>query len=143
MTKKTIISLIAAMSKNRVIGLNNALPWSPIPADWDNLKEVTKNKKMIMGRKSYDNPHRIWSEEGNYVITRQTDYIVDEGFEVVGSLEEAFDYSCLVFDASNSPYRIASWRQQCLAEGIPFIDCSEKGQELPAASQRKNFVSSK
>ena len=91
MTKQTIISLIAAMSKNRVIGLNNALPWSPIPADWDNLKEVTKNKKMIMGRKSYDNPHRIWSEEGNYVITRQTDYIVDEGFEVVSSLEEAFE----------------------------------------------------
>ena len=91
MTKQTIISLIAAMSKNRAIGLNNALPWNPIPADWDNLKEVTKDKKMIMGRKSYDNPHRIWSEVGNYVITRQADYLVDEGFEVVSSLEEAFE----------------------------------------------------
>jgi dihydrofolate reductase len=86
MTKKTIISLIAAMSKNRAIGLNNALPWNPIPADWDNLKEVTKDKRMIMGRKSYDNPHRIWSEVGNYVITRQADYEVDEGFEVASSL---------------------------------------------------------
>ena len=91
MTKQTIISLIAAMSKNRAIGLNNALPWNPIPADWDNLKEVTKDKKMIMGRKSYDNPHRIWSEIGNYVITRQADYVVDAGFEVVSSLEEAFE----------------------------------------------------
>ncbi len=92
MTKKqTTISLIAAMSQNRAIGLNNALPWNPIPADWDNLKEVTKGRKMIMGRKSYDNPHRIWSEVGNYVITRQTDYGVDEGFEVVSSLEEAFE----------------------------------------------------
>lgn len=86
-----IISLIAAMSLNRAIGLNNALPWNPIPADWDNLKEVTKDKKMIMGRKSYDNPHRIWSEIGNYVITRQTNYKVDEGFKVVSSLEEAFE----------------------------------------------------
>lgn len=85
------ISLIAAMSQNRAIGLNNALPWTPIPADWDNLKEVTKGKKMIMGRKSYDNPHRIWSEFGNFVITRQLDYIVDEGFEVVDSLEKAFE----------------------------------------------------
>ncbi len=44
-----------------------------------------------MGRKSYDNPHRIWSEVGNYVITRQTDYVADEGFEVVDSLETAFE----------------------------------------------------
>jgi dihydrofolate reductase len=86
-----IISLIAAMSLNRAIGLNNALPWTPIPADWDNLKIVTKGKKMIMGRKSYDNPHRIWSETGNFVITRQPNYIVDEGFEVVDSLETAFE----------------------------------------------------
>lgn len=91
MTKQTTISLIVAMSENRAIGLNNALPWEPIAADWDNLKKVTKGKKMIMGRKSYDNPHRIWSEVGNYVITRQTDYIADEGFEVVDSLETAFE----------------------------------------------------
>jgi dihydrofolate reductase len=71
--------------------LNNALPWNPIPADWDNLREVTKKKKMIMGRKSYDNAHRIWSETGNFVISRQANYLVDEGFEVVNSLEEAFE----------------------------------------------------
>ena len=86
-----IISLVAAMSQNRAIGLNNALPWTPIPVDWDNLKDVTKGKKMIMGRKSYDNPHRIWSEVGNFVITRQADYVVDEGFVVVDSLEKAFE----------------------------------------------------
>ncbi len=86
-----IISLIAAMSQNRAIGLNNALPWTPIPADWENLKAVTKEKKMIMGRKSYDNPHRIWSDIGNFVITRQKDYVVDKGFEVVYSLEIALE----------------------------------------------------
>ncbi len=85
------ISLIAAMSQNRAIGLNNALPWTPIPADWDNLKHVTQGKKMIMGRKSYDNPHRIWSEVGNFVITRQVDYAVDNGFEVVNSLHQALE----------------------------------------------------
>lgn len=86
-----IISLIAAMSENRAIGLNNALPWESIPADWDNLKEVTRGRKMIMGRKSYDSPHRLWSEVGNYVITRQDNYEVDEGFEVVRRLEEAIE----------------------------------------------------
>lgn len=84
-----IISLIAAMSENRAIGLDNALPWEPIPADWNNLRKVTMGKKMIMGRKSYDNPHRLWSEAGNYVITRQQGYRVEQGFEAVSSLEEA------------------------------------------------------
>ena len=86
-----IISLIAAMSENRAIGLNNVLPWASIPADWDNLKKVTEGRKMIMGRKSYDSPHRLWSEAGNYVITRQQDYDVEEGFEIVHSLEEALE----------------------------------------------------
>ena len=86
-----IISIIAAMSLNRAIGLNNALPWESIPADWDNLKKVTQGKKMIMGRKSYDSPHRLWSEAGNYVLSHQKDYKVEKGFEVVGSLEEALE----------------------------------------------------
>ena len=93
LTAMPIISLIAAISENRAIGLNNALPWPSIPADWDNLKKVTHGKKMIMGRKSYDSPHRLWSETGNYVITRQPDYEVEEGFEVVRSLEEALEKS--------------------------------------------------
>lgn len=84
------ISLIAAMSKNRAIGLNNALPWpEPIPVDWENLENVTAGKKMIMGRKSYDNPHRVWSKAGNFVITRQMNYQTDEGFQTVNSLEAA------------------------------------------------------
>jgi dihydrofolate reductase len=86
-----IISVIAAMSENRAIGLNNALPWVSIPADWDNLKKVTHGKKMIMGRKSYESPHRLWSEAGNYVLTHQKDYEVENGFEVVSSLEEALE----------------------------------------------------
>ena len=85
----TTVSLIAAMSLNRAIGLNNALPWTPIPADWDHLKEVSQGKIMIMGRKSYDNPHRIWSEKGNFVISRQKNYRLDAGFELVHSLEDA------------------------------------------------------
>ena len=84
-----IISLIAAMSLNRAIGFENKLPWPPLPADWHNLKRVTAGKKMVMGRKSYESPHRIWSEAGNVVVTRQPDYQTDAGFLVAGSLEEA------------------------------------------------------
>lgn len=87
-----LISIIAAMGENRAIGNERQLPWpEPIPADWKNLKEVTEGKKMIMGRKSYDDPHRISSDAGNFVITRQKDYQVEENFTVVHSLKEALD----------------------------------------------------
>ncbi len=83
------ISLIAAMSQNRAIGLRGRLPWPHLPADWENFFEVTKNCRMIMGRKSYDTPDRLWSEVGSFVITRQADFPLDAGFERAFSLEEA------------------------------------------------------
>jgi competence protein ComEC len=45
-------------------------------------------------------------------------------------LENLFDYRCLVFDASNSRYRINNWLRQCKERSIPFIDCSSGGKEL-------------
>ena len=83
------LSIMAAMSHNRVIGKENRLPWPHIPADWANLHQVCYGKKMIMGRKSYDTPDRVWSEAGNIVITRQQDYEVEEGFTIAHSLEDA------------------------------------------------------
>ncbi|MFN3590247.1 MAG: dihydrofolate reductase [Spirosomataceae bacterium] len=84
------IALITAFDLKRGIGFKNALPWpEPIPADWEYLHQVTKGKKMIMGRKSYDNPHRVWSEAGNFVLTRQANYSVDSLFTCVSSLEQA------------------------------------------------------
>jgi dihydrofolate reductase len=83
------ISLIAAMSQNWVIGFQNQLPWKPIAEDWANLKLVTMGKKMIMGRKSYESPHRIFSEIGNIVITSNPDFQVEAGFEIAPNLTEA------------------------------------------------------
>lgn len=85
------ISLISAMSENRAIGLKGRLPWSSLPNDWANFFKVTQGCRMIMGRKSYDTPDRLSSEAGNFVITRQEDYVVEEGFTRVGSLAEALD----------------------------------------------------
>jgi competence protein ComEC len=45
-------------------------------------------------------------------------------------LENLFDYRYLVFDASNSRYRINNWLRQCKERSIPFIDCSSGGKEL-------------
>jgi dihydrofolate reductase len=72
-----IVSAIAAVSKNMVIGKDNDLPWK-LPDDMKFFMETTKGHHVIMGRKNYDSlkgkfkplPNRI-----NIVITRQKDFV--------------------------------------------------------------------
>lgn len=47
------ISIIAAMSTNRVIGKSNALPWS-LPAELKHLRETTRGHHFIIGRKTFE-----------------------------------------------------------------------------------------
>jgi dihydrofolate reductase len=85
-----IISIIAAFDLQWIIGNKGKLPWEkPIPADWDNLYKVTKGKKMIMGRKSFEDENRVWSEAGNFVVSSQSNIKLDPGFELVANLKEA------------------------------------------------------
>lgn len=107
---------MAAMSQNRAIGLNNRLPWLPIPADWANLHRVCDGKKMIMGRKSYDTPDRFWSKAGNVVVTRQADYQVDKGFVVATSLTDAL----LLYP--NEPEIFVMGGEQIYRQALPFVD---------------------
>lgn len=48
-----MLSFVVAMDRNRVIGLNNDLPWH-IPKDFKFFKDKTTGHTMIMGRKTYD-----------------------------------------------------------------------------------------
>lgn len=87
-----IISMIAAMGRNRVIGKDNDIPWH-LPDDFKYFKNITKGHHVIMGRKNWESlPPSFQPLPGrpNIVITRQEDYKA-EGGEVVKSLEEAID----------------------------------------------------
>lgn len=83
------ISLIAALSKNHVIGTKNRLPWN-LPDDWKNFKRVTAGKAFIMGRKSYQAEDPLYSEKLNIILSRK-DLDLSEGFVPAKSLEEALD----------------------------------------------------
>ncbi len=81
------ISLITAMSENRVIGKNNQLPWD-LPGDWENFHRVTAGKAFLMGRKSYTLEHPLVSDYRNVVITRQADFVPGPHTEIAHSVEE-------------------------------------------------------
>ena len=82
------LSLIAAMSTNRVIGLNNTLPWH-LPADLRHFKDTTWGKAILMGRKTWESINRPLPGRTNMVLTRKADYDLPEGCVRVSSVEEA------------------------------------------------------
>jgi len=80
-------SLIVAMAKNRVIGVNNTLPWH-LPADLKHFKTLTMGHHIVMGRKTYESIGKPLPGRTSVVVTRNTGYSVP-GVIVVHSLEEA------------------------------------------------------
>jgi dihydrofolate reductase len=85
---KMIISLIAALTKNRVIGKNNDLPWK-LPDDMKYFMQTTKGHHVIMGRKNYDSlpeKFRPLPNRTSIVVTRQKNFTA-EGCIVVHDIE--------------------------------------------------------
>ena len=83
------LSHITAVAKNDVIGHHGGLPWS-LPEDMNFFRETTKNKALIMGRKTFESighplPHRF-----NLVVTRQKNYKA-EGAVVTHDIPSAIE----------------------------------------------------
>lgn len=82
-------SLIVAMAEDRVIGRGNALPWH-IPEDLAKFKELTLNKPIIMGRKTFESIGRPLPRRTNIVVTRDSSFS-HSGVYRARSLDEAVD----------------------------------------------------
>ncbi len=83
-----IISLIAAMAENRVIGRGNSIPWY-IPSDQKRFREITMGHPVIFGRKTFDAIGRPLPGRKNIVLTRNRNYRA-EGAVIVHDLDAAF-----------------------------------------------------
>ena len=83
-----ILSIIAAMDENRVIGRGNRLPWH-LPVDLKRFRRLTLGHPVIMGRKTYESIGKPLDGRKNIVITRQAGYRA-EGCIIVHDLRSAF-----------------------------------------------------
>ena len=83
------LSLIVAMTKNRVIGKDNQMPWH-LPADLAWFRQNTTGKPVIMGRKTFESIGRPLPKRTNIVLSRQPfEY---DGVIWKDSLESAVDF---------------------------------------------------
>lgn len=83
------ISIIAALSENRVIGVSNTLPWR-LPADLRRVRALTTGHHIIMGRKNYESIGKPLPHRTNIVVTRNPAYAAP-GCIVAHSLNEALE----------------------------------------------------
>jgi dihydrofolate reductase len=84
-----LISLIAAVAENGVIGRDNNLVWR-LPDDFKYFKQTTSHHPVLMGRKTFESLGKPLPNRLNVVITRNSGYR-PEGVLVVDSLEKAIE----------------------------------------------------
>lgn len=81
------VILVAACNEDRVIGIENRLPWR-LPADLKRFRALTRGQVVIMGRKTYESIGRPLPDRLNLVISRDPQRVYP-GVTVVPSLEAA------------------------------------------------------
>ena len=75
------------MTKNRMIGRANTLPWN-LPNEMRHFVRKTRGKPVIMGRKQFESMGKPLSGRTNIVLTRDSTWYA-EGATIVRSLDEA------------------------------------------------------
>jgi dihydrofolate reductase len=84
------ISLIAAMAKNRVIGLNGKMPWH-LPADLKRFRKITMGSPVIMGRRTFEAIGKPLPGRTNIVLTRNPKFKPPE-CQVFSKLDQALEF---------------------------------------------------
>ncbi|MEM1027976.1 MAG: dihydrofolate reductase [Planctomycetota bacterium] len=114
------LSLIAAMTENRVIGVDGGLPWK-LPDEMAQFRAYTLGHPVIMGRVNFETEGKPLPHRRNIVLTRQADWRPpDEAadqIEVCHDLDEALE---LVGDSDPEPYIIGGAKIYELA--LPRVD---------------------
>lgn len=108
------LSLIVAMTDDRVIGRDNALPWR-IPEDLKRFKAITMGHPLLMGRRTFESIGKPLPGRRNIVVTSTMAAIA--GVQTAGSLTEAL---ALCPAAEGERFVIGGAR--LFAEALPLAD---------------------
>jgi len=80
-----MLSIIVAIANNNVIGKDNKL-LCYLPDDLKRFKEITSNKTIIMGRKTFESIGRVLPNRKHIIISRQGMDIDNDNVEVINDI---------------------------------------------------------
>ncbi|MEQ8858355.1 MAG: dihydrofolate reductase [Pseudomonadales bacterium] len=113
--------MIWAMTRNRVIGRDNDLPWH-LPLDMKHFMTTTRGHPVIMGRRTFESMDRKpLPRRTNIVVTRTPEYSASD---YTASDYPASDYTASGYTASgilvaaDLGTALALARRQCQADGV-------------------------
>ncbi|MEB5783694.1 dihydrofolate reductase [Staphylococcus pseudoxylosus] len=89
------LSILVAHDQQRVIGVNNQLPWH-LPSDLKHVKALTTGNTLVMGRATFDSIGKPLPNRRNVVLTRNKSFH-HEGVDVIHSMEDIYDLPGHVF----------------------------------------------
>lgn len=87
-----MLSIIAAIANNNVIGKNNNLIWH-IPEDLKRFKKITSNKTIIMGRKTFESLGRVLPNRKHIIISQNNNLHIDnENIKIITDIKNLDSY---------------------------------------------------
>ena len=124
------VSMIWAMSRNRVIGRGNTLPWR-LPTDMQFFQRTTMGHPVIMGRRTFESMKAPLPGRTNIVITSQPDYGragsgsgtgSGTGVVVAASLADAIDRARAQCEIDDRDQVFIAGGARVYAEGLTLAD---------------------
>ena len=109
------VTILAAVARNRVIGVDGGLPWH-IPGDLPRFKERTLGHVLVMGRRTYESIGRPLPGRTTIVVTRQPLWAAD-GVVTAASVPDALARAA---EADDEVFVVGG--AQIYAEALPVVD---------------------
>lgn len=125
------LALIAAVGKNRELGAGNELLWH-LPKDFAWFIRHTKNKPVIMGRKTMESLGKPLKNRLNIVLTRSGRVL--DGFSAAGDWDEAMDIAKDWLQLKRKDAMSISSK-----EGLPLNDKSTNGISADNPTELQGF----
>jgi len=122
------LTLLAALAKNRVIGIDNRLPWR-LPEDLKRFKALTLGHPIIMGRKTWESLGRPLPGRSNIIVSRSPGYAAS-GASVVQSLAEAVSLAA----SSGADEAFVIGGAEIYRQALPLAQClqlTEIAEDFP------------
>jgi len=92
------MNLIAAISRNFIIGRRNKLPWY-MPDDLKRFKQITTGNVVIMGKKTFESIKKPLPDRENIVLSSSME--ARDDVKVCRTIDECIDYANLIAKEKN------------------------------------------
>lgn len=115
------VVLIAAVGRNRAIGLRDGLPWR-LPGDLRRFKAETLGKPVVMGRRTFASIGRPLPGRSLVVLSRDPVLALPPGVDRAGSLDEALARAQAIAAASGAAEVMVAGGADVYRAALPRAD---------------------